>query len=567
MKIKRFYADTLRDALRQVKQELGSDAVILSNKKAESGIELVAAIDYDEKKTKQAKMSGSSSTSHNKSSNKYSNSPQADSIPETKNPDWLKELKKSVGETGEGFEKHMPSNDRQVDTRQAQVNDIDARLDNDIVSFAQAKQQRNNKKDPHISEARVNSVVDSSQVVDTPQKDTFSRLLDKQKILGEEKLAEQNNSTRSSQENDDIFNYDSHLNSHLNSDTYSKPRVKTNKRPTRKPLKGRAINSSTTTQPKVEWSQDPMLVSMKEELKSLKGLLQNQMSGLAWGNFNRNNPNRSELLQRFYKLGLKPSITETILRQLNETDSLEEAWKKALSLISRGVKVAEIDIINEGGIVALVGPTGVGKTTSIAKLASRFTLQHGASDIALVSTDSYRVGAQEQLKTYGQLLRVPVYIASDEEELSHILDRLKDKRLVLIDTAGMNQRDIRMTEQLSMLKSANKKIKLISVLSASAQSSAIYDVSTVLRPYKMDGCIVTKLDESTSLGGILSVIIEQQLPLQYTTDGQKVPEDIHPGRVSQLLKRAMGIVREQKNTYDYNDIALSFAGDLLQANG
>ncbi len=447
----------------------------------------------------------------------------------------------------------MPSSDRQVDARQAQVNDIDDRLDNDVVSFAQAKQQRNNKKDPHISEARVNSVVDTSQ------KGTFSRLLDKQKILGEEKLAEHKNS----QENDDIFNYDSHL----ASDTYSKPKVKTNKRPTRKPLKGRAINPAATTQPKVEWSQDPMLVSMKEELQSLKGLLQNQMSGLAWGNFNRNNPNRSELLQRFYKLGLKPSITETILRQLNETVSLEEAWKKALSLISRGVKVAETDIINEGGIVALVGPTGVGKTTSIAKLASRFTLQHGSSDIALVSTDSYRVGAQEQLKTYGQLLRVPVYIASDEEELSHILDRLKDKRLVLIDTAGMNQRDIRMTEQLSMLKSANKKIKLISVLSASAQSSAIYDVSAVLRPYKMDGCIVTKLDESTSLGGILSVIIEQQLPLQYTTDGQKVPEDIHPGRVSQLLKRAMGIVREQKDTYDYNDIALSFAGDLLQANG
>jgi flagellar biosynthesis protein FlhF len=539
MKIKRFYAATLREALQQVKQELGSDAVILSNNKGESGIELVAAIDYDEKKVANP---ASTKTTYNKNkSAKPTVQPLSEPKTETKNPDWLRELKKSAASTT------MSSNNKQ------HAQDIEDHLKGDVVSFSKLKQEKNSKKDPHISEARVNSVVD---------KDVFSNILEKQKddystgVKG--KLSTTYHSENNQQDDLDAFNYDAVVSENketVNNETYSKPTIKPQKA------------SVKQNQESIEWSQDPMLVSMKEEIQSLKDLLQNQMSGLAWGNFNRNNPHRSELLQRFYKLGLKPSISETILRQINEPSSLEDGWKKGLSLISRGIKVAETDILKEGGMIALVGPTGVGKTTSIAKLASRFTLQYGSSDMALVSTDSYRVGAQEQLKTYGQLLRVPVYIAANEKELGAILDRLKDKRLVLIDTAGMNQRDIRMTEQLSMLKNANKKIKLISVLSASAQSSAIHEVASVLKPYGMDGCIVSKLDESTSLGGIISVIIEQQLPLQYVTDGQKVPEDIHPGRVSHLLKRAMGIVRERKDAYDYNDIALSFAGDLLQANG
>jgi len=535
MKIKRFYAKTLREALLQVKEDLGVDAVILSNKKSDSGVELVAAIDYDEKKFREQSLADKQAHYAKENLTKPASQPTLD----TKNPDWLKELKQSVSSQAMGTTASSSNVKKQAKGQ-------NGRLKSDVVNFSNANQQKNAKKDPHISESRVNSVIDKGTA-----KNSFSS------ILGEQKETANNKSANKYQQaDDDIFNYDALGTAAAevpDSTTYSKPKVKKTQK--------------QSQQQKVEWSQDPMLLSMKEEIQSLKDMLENQVSGLAWGNFNRNNPHRAELLQRFYKLGLKPSISETILRQIDETSSLEEGWKKSLSLISRGVKVAETDIINNGGMIALVGPTGVGKTTSIAKLAARFALQFGSSDMALVSTDCYRVGAQEQLKTYGQLLRVPVYIASTEKELSSILFRLKDKRLVLIDTAGMNQRDIRMAEQLSMLKRANDKIKLISVLSASAQSSAIHEVASVLKPYGMDGCIVTKLDESTSLGGVLSVIIEQQLPLQYITDGQKVPEDIHPGRASQILKRAMSIVRERKDAYDYDDIPLSFAGDLLQANG
>ena len=255
------------------------------------------------------------------------------------------------------------------------------------------------------------------------------------------------------------------------------------------------------------------------------------------------------------------------MRQIKKPESLEDGWKKALSIISRGIKIAETDLITEGGMVAFVGPTGVGKTTTIAKLASRFALANKSSDMALVSMDSFRVGAQEQLKIYAQLLRVPVYMVSNEEQLSKTLAGLKDKRLVLIDTAGMNQNDVRMTEQLSMLRHSIEDIKIVSVLSASAQSHVLHEVIDTFKEYDLDGCVVTKMDESSCLGGILSVMIENQLPLHYVTNGQKVPEDIRPGRVSNLLKDAMAMVRERKETYDYNDIAMSFMGELLQANG
>ncbi len=513
MKIKRFYAETLRDALRQVKESLGADAVILSNNKTQTGVELVAAIDYDEKQV---------------SRKVQPEKPEKTVIKQEESSNWLKELKK--------MQFAQPQTGEQAKEHKARLK-LEPELKNDIVSFSQARQQKVVKKDPLISDDKVESLIDNS----------FSDLLQEKKA----RIVKQSLAASQQRGNTDAM-------------TYSRPQVK--KKPAKTSVRSRG-SKKQVSEPKVQWSQDPMLVEMKAEIQSLKEMLQHQVSGLAWGSFNRNNPHRSELLQRLCKLGLKPSLCKTLIRHVDEEASLEESWKKSLSLISQGIRVAQEDILSQGGMVALVGSTGVGKTTSIAKLASRFTLRYGASAMALVSTDNYRVGAQEQLKTYGQLLRVPVYIVADEVELRQTLDRLRDKRLVLIDTAGMNQRDIRMTEQLAMLRRANKNIKLLSVLSAAAQSSAIYEVANTLRPFRMDGCIVTKMDESTSLGGILSVIMEQQLPLHYVTDGQKVPEDIHPGRASQLLKRAMAIVRERKDAYDYNDIALSFAGELLQANG
>jgi len=552
MKIKRFFASSLREALNSVKEQLGADAVILSNNKVEGGVELVAAIDYDEgaiqssvsAKKMDKKPLAQKSVASTENTSSFISMPAKDKV-NTTSPEWLNRLRKieqpPVKKEAENLLKHQEIKD-------------------DVVSFSQIKAQKENKRDPHINTSLIDEVMAEEQ---------FSSVL--KHSLNPQAKANVRQDFKAS-----FYDRATEEDDH-GAATYSRPLV--NKAAAKRiapqnvetkaktKVKTKTNTSTAKASQQLEWSQDPVLTSMKSEILALKGMLENQLSGLAWGNFNRENPHRAEILQRLYKLGLKPSISETIIRQMNEATSLEDGWKKSLSLLSKGIKIAEEDLLTTDGMIAFVGPTGVGKTTTIAKLASRFALKYGPSDIALVSIDSYRVGAQEQLKIYGQLLRVPVYMVSNEAELKTTLARLSDKRLVLIDTAGMHQSDMRMTAQLSMLRKAYSGIKLISVLSASAQSDAMYEVINTFKPYGLDGCVVTKLDESTSLGGILSVLIENQLTLHYVTDGQKVPEDIKPGRVSNLLKNAMSIVRERKENYDYNDIAMSFVGELLHANG
>lgn len=520
MKIKRYFARTLREALNLVKAELGADAVILSNNKVEGGIELVAAIDYDENLVKQKVA-------------KPEKQPVAPQRTKQETPEWLSKLRT--------FEQNQ---------QQSSEKNKQAGLKEDVVKFSSGVNQ---KQEPHITEEKVDKLVSGND---------FSSLLNQ---------TLNSPATDSDKQESSLFSRSKILQNLVDNDdevTYAKPK------PARAKQKADNIHSlnqkrveKQARSEQIEWSQDPVLSEMKAEIEAMKNMMQSQLSGLAWGNFNRSNPHRAEILQRLYKLGLKPSISEKIIRLLNEDISLEDSWKKSLNMISKGVHIAEEDLLEQGGMIAFVGPTGVGKTTTIAKLASRYALKYGANDMALVSMDSYRVGAQEQLKIYGQLLRVPVYGVSDEKELQQTLKRLSSKSLVLIDTAGMNQNDMRMTAQLAMLRKANKAIKLVGVLSASAQSYVIHEVVDAFKPYGLDGCVVSKVDESTSMGGILSVLIEHGLPLHYITNGQKVPEDIQPARGSQLLKIAMGIVRERKNNYDYNDIAMSFVGELMQVNG
>ncbi|MBF0264418.1 MAG: flagellar biosynthesis protein FlhF [Gammaproteobacteria bacterium] len=600
MKIKRFFASSLREALTQVKNKLGPDAVILSNNSVDGGIELVAAIDYDESAIKDSMQNGiydDGPDTFNKNTslrNSYSNE-----FKQNKGtPGWLQQLR-------EEHQHNIEMGNVKVEglVKQPMQDDIKE----DIVNFSRKLANEEERHDPKISTFRVDDLVAKQSRV----QNQFSEILNQQQSMQDNHADSHADNPfdldRLINESDDEFNsfqndsltyskpgMNARSNLHNNSqnkahnnmrsnhsaDTYSKPSARNTPFTAEKPMTSTRINnvhqlntSKSYTQPKakstqnVKWSQDPMLTEMKEQIESLKSMMQNQLSGLAWGNINRQNPHRSELLQRLFKLGLKPSISEAVLRQINEPQNLEDGWKKALSIISRGIKIAETDLITEGGMVAFVGPTGVGKTTTIAKLASRFALANKPSDMALVSMDSFRVGAQEQLKIYAQLLRVPVYMVSNEAQLTKTLAGLKDKRLVLIDTAGMHQNDVRMTEQLSMLRHSIDDIKIISVLSASAQSHALHEVIDTFKHYDLDGCVVTKMDESSSLGGILSVMIENQLPLHYITNGQKVPEDIRPGRVSNLLKDAMAMVRERKEAYDYNDIAMSFMGELLQANG
>lgn len=293
------------------------------------------------------------------------------------------------------------------------------------------------------------------------------------------------------------------------------------------------------TAPQIEWSQDPALLAMRDELTMLRGVIESQINGMAWKNMKEKHPQQAKLLERLLQMGLHPTLCRSIAERVPYTKDLNQNWRRALTLLSTKVMVTNDDILNRGGIVALIGPAGAGKTTSAAKLAARFTLRHGPKKVALVTTDSYRIGAHQQLRTYGQILGAPVHVAKDGEALRKILHTLRDKQLVLIDTAGMSQRDIRLSEQFGMIKESGLPIRSYAVLSASSQRSSLDEVLRSFGKVKLEGAILTKMDETMVPGEALSVVVQNRLPVAYVSDGQRVPEDLHPGRSNNLVNRCV----------------------------
>ena len=177
-------------------------------------------------------------------------------------------------------------------------------------------------------------------------------------------------------------------------------------------------------------------------------MLETQLATLAWNDLSRRAPIQTELLRQLTVLGLAHDLAGELVSQLPQRMELAEAHRLALALMARRIETVGERWMEGGGVVAMVGPTGVGKTTLIAKLAARWVMRHGARDIALVSTDSIRIGAQEQIHTLGRLLGVPAYAIDGAAELAELLDHVGDRRLVLIDSAGLSQRDPRLANEL-----------------------------------------------------------------------------------------------------------------------
>lgn len=289
---------------------------------------------------------------------------------------------------------------------------------------------------------------------------------------------------------------------------------------------------------------------VNEELRSLRRMLENQLATLAWNDLARRSPIQVELLKQLTQLGLAQDLATEIVTQLPTRLELAEAHRLALALLARRIEATGERWMDGGGVVALVGATGVGKTTLIAKLAARWVLRHGPRDIALVSTDSVRIGAQEQIHTLGRLLGVPAYAIDGAAEVAGALEHLQDKRLVLIDTAGLSPRDPRLEEELATLASASKRMEITLVLSAAAQAGAIEEAVTRFAAAQPTTCMLTKLDEATSLGGAISTLIRSQLPVTYVSEGQRVPEDLAPARAHQLIARAVDLSRKSGASAD-----------------
>lgn len=271
------------------------------------------------------------------------------------------------------------------------------------------------------------------------------------------------------------------------------------------------------------------------EIKSMRSMLQEQLACIAWSEVNKNSPERAKLLRELLNSGFSPELSRQLLDRM--PDDAPKSWVK--QVIGHNLKTVrqEDSIITRGGIYALVGPTGVGKTTTAAKLAARAVVRYGASKVALVSSDSYRIGAHEQLGIYAKMLGVVVHQARDANELRHVLSKLRDKHLVLIDTMGMGQRDTRVAEQAKMYDACG--VRRLLMLNAASSGETLEEVARKYRSMGVIGCILTKLDEAVTLGSSLDVALRHKLSLHYLTNGQRVPEDIHDVNMEYLLHRAL----------------------------
>ncbi|MBL0290193.1 MAG: flagellar biosynthesis protein FlhF [Betaproteobacteria bacterium] len=281
-----------------------------------------------------------------------------------------------------------------------------------------------------------------------------------------------------------------------------------------------------------------------DEMQAMRGLIEGQFAQLAWSDAVRRQPLRAQFTRDLLASGFSAALARQITQQLPDDYSAAQAREWLVGVISRNLRCADADadLVTRGGIYALVGPTGVGKTTTTAKLAARCAVRYGARALALITTDSYRIGAQDQLRIYAKILGVNVHTVTDAAELRSTLDTLAGKHLVLIDTVGMGQRDQRVAEHTHWL--AQPDVKRLLLLSATVQAETLEEVVAAYgaakpEPSDFAGCIISKIDEAARPGQVLDVVIRHRLALQYVSNGQRVPEDLHAPNAAYLVHRSL----------------------------
>jgi flagellar biosynthesis protein FlhF len=421
MKIRRFYGKDMREALKQVKDELGGDAVIMSNKKHADGIEIVAAYD--------------------------------------KEPD-------------------------------AQL--LSGKIETKVQAIA-------SKKTPTLSE-----------IIGDTGPDSLKALLEKQSQSASPRQIRDSNQVPETQ-----------------------PPV----------YSSRPVNAQPTSQQND--NQQNALKEMRQELSSLRHILQFQVSGLIEQEKNRKHPLHGYLLQRLQQMGISDTLAEEVVSYAPEAADERQSWLFLLKLLANRLQTKHDDILSQPGVVALMGPTGTGKTTTIAKLAAQAAHKFGVEQVAIITLDNYRIGAYEQIATYGKIIGCSVKQAQNSNELSDLLYQFRNKRLVLVDTAGFSQKDARLIKQLDTMKqNSSANIRNYLVMQANCQYRVMQQTVNEYRQISLQGCILTKIDECYSLGEVISVAIENKLQICYLADGQRVPEDLQPASTKFLITSAAKLYKK-----------------------
>ena len=320
-----------------------------------------------------------------------------------------------------------------------------------------------------------------------------------------------------------------------------------------------AMASRTSTSPADQQALD----AMRAELHGLRELIEVQLGSIAWGQLQSRQPQQASLWRRLQRLGLSAELSRQLLERVARINDPRQAWRLLLAHLAHAIRIPEQEVIEEGGLVALVGPAGMGKTTTLAKLAARHVLKHGPQGLALVGMDSFRIGAHEQLKTLGRILNVPVLQVDPGQSLSQVLAPLARKKLVLIDTAGLPANDPALRLQLEALANRGLKVKNFLVMAATSQGQVLKAAYHGYKRCGLAGCIISKVDEAACLGEVLELAIGQQLPVAYLTDGPRIPDDLQLPKSHQLVSRAVSLQLPEEPSEDV--MAGAFAGLYQQS--
>ncbi|MCB1749731.1 MAG: flagellar biosynthesis protein FlhF [Gammaproteobacteria bacterium] len=312
----------------------------------------------------------------------------------------------------------------------------------------------------------------------------------------------------------------------------------------RAPAAPSALFADSEDQAEYLWTDAATMAQMREELRSLKGLLESQLSGLAWSEFGSRHPLRARLLRVLSQVGLSAALARQLVAEVPDELDYRAGWHRVLALLVMRLKVWDDDLLRHGGRVALLGPTGVGKSTLASKLAARFALAHGADRVSIVSMDDRRLGAHQQMKAFGRLIGSNVYTLRTIDELAEVLDDEADRgRLVVIDTPGHVPGDTRYNDLVLGLEGLLADIRMIKVLSATTDYSSAAAMFRRTMGLPLDACVLTKLDEAATLGPSLSAVIEAGLPLAWTCAGQRVPDDLDEVRPRDLIERMVELAK------------------------
>ncbi|GAB3371781.1 flagellar biosynthesis protein FlhF [Massilia agri] len=297
---------------------------------------------------------------------------------------------------------------------------------------------------------------------------------------------------------------------------------------------------------------------MMSEIRAMRGLMETQLAELSWNATAQREPQKAAVLREMLAAGFSATLARYLIEKMPATKDAADALRWIKTVLARNLTTItnEDDLLNRGGVFALVGPTGVGKTTTTAKLAARCVMRHGPDKLALITTDAYRIGGHEQLRIYGKILGVMVHSVKDEADLRIALKELKNKHTVLIDTIGMSQRDQMVTEQVAMLSESGADVKRLLCLNATSTNETLNEVVRAYQGSGLAGCIMTKLDEAASIGNVLDVVIRQKLNLHYISNGQRVPEDLHLADRAMLIDRAFRNTRNAANQFGDADLPM-----------